>query len=209
MTKRASLDASSVSGVNGKSDGKSPTPSSMTGTEPPNPAPCQPFPQRCESQEWRLSSSSQRTSSSVSPSRTLERPGSRPHPPYSPPQDRNRLTSPLSHSVISSSLLSPCATKACDSGEERGGFASSSMHLLPKLRIFPALALPLSQWSSTHPCQPWLLVLSLQPDPPHCPTIRSRPTKSFHKCTFTAPALLKLGPEAKSFFPGRSGSILF
>ena len=76
MTKRASLGASSVSGLNAKSDGKSSTPSSMTGTEPPSPASCyQPFPQRCDSQEWRPSSSPRRTSSSVSPSRTLERRG--------------------------------------------------------------------------------------------------------------------------------------
>jgi hypothetical protein len=51
MTKRAPSGASSVSAVNSKSDGKSPTPSSITGTEPPtpSPAPYQPFPQRRES----------------------------------------------------------------------------------------------------------------------------------------------------------------
>ena len=130
MTKRASLGASSVSDVHTKSARKSPTTSSMTYTEPPSPAPYQLFPQRRESQERRSSSSSQKTSSFVSPSRTLERCGSVLHPLHSP-QDRNRLTSPLSHSVICSSSSPPSVTKARDSDEERGGFGLSSMHLLP------------------------------------------------------------------------------
>ena len=78
-----------ISGVNAKSDGKSPMPSSMTGSEPPNPTPYQPFPQHHESQEQRPSSSS-----SISSSCTLKRRGSRPHLPYSPQQDHNCLTSP-------------------------------------------------------------------------------------------------------------------
>jgi len=96
----------------------------MTGDEPPNPAFYQPnVPQRRESQERRRSSSSQRASSSLFPSRTLERCVSGPHP--------NRLTSPLSHSVIPSSSLSPSVTKAHDSDEGRGGFGLSSVHLPP------------------------------------------------------------------------------
>jgi len=130
MTKRASLSASSVSGVSAKSDGKSPTPSSISATtEPPSPSPYQPFPQCRESQELRQSSPSRRASSPSSPSRTLERRGSKPHPASSPPQDRNRLTSPLSH--IPSSSSSPSKTRLHESDEERGGFGLSSMHPPP------------------------------------------------------------------------------
>jgi len=116
-----------------KSDGKSPTPSSITGTEPPtpSPAPYQPFLQRCESQERRWSSSLRRASSSLFPSRTLERRVSGPHPPYSPLQDSNRLTSSLSHLVIPSSPSSPSVAKVHDSDEERGGFGLSLIHPLP------------------------------------------------------------------------------
>ena len=84
-------------------------PSSMMGSEPPNPVPYQPNVPHCrESQEQRRSSS-RRASSSLS-----ERRWSGPHP--------NRLTSPLSHSFIPSSSLSPSVTKAHDSDEGRGGF---------------------------------------------------------------------------------------
>ncbi|KIM37247.1 hypothetical protein M413DRAFT_448563 [Hebeloma cylindrosporum] len=128
MTKRASLSASSISA---KHEGKSPTPSNG---EPPSPAP---FPHRRESQEQRQSSSSTRraSSSSLSPSRTLERRGSGPHPAYSPPQDRNqphpRLTSPLSHSHTPSLSSSPSATRMQEFDDERVGFGLGAMHPPP------------------------------------------------------------------------------
>jgi hypothetical protein len=70
--------------------------------------------------------------SSLSLSRTLERCVSDP----SPPQDRNRLTSPLSHSHIPSSSPSPSATRLHSSDKERGGFGLRSMHPPPMSYYF-------------------------------------------------------------------------
>jgi len=207
MTKRASLGASSVSGVNAKSDGKPPTPSS---NEPPSPAPYQPSPQRRESQEQRRSSSSRRASSSLS-----ERRGSGPHP--------NRLTSPLSHLVIPSSSSSPSVTTAHDSDEERGGFGLSSMHPLPmsysststlsdSVAITPAfVAFPLrtdSQVHSSPRTTSFPLVIesssSTSTAGSEPPTRPSSPPGNFnstgkvlsaHKYTSNAPAPLQFGPE--------------
>ena len=70
---------------------KSPMPSSMStpmGNEASSPALYQPFPQHRENQESRQSSSLQMASSSLSPSHTLERCRSAPHPTYSLSQDR-------------------------------------------------------------------------------------------------------------------------
>jgi hypothetical protein len=114
--------------LSAKSD---PTPSSMsTGTEPPSSAPYQPFLQRRESQESRQPLSSRRASSSLFPSCTLET-WVRAYSPYSPSQDRNRLTSPLSHSHIPFSSSSPSALRVHESDEERGVIMLSSMHPLP------------------------------------------------------------------------------
>jgi hypothetical protein len=85
------------------------TPSSMsTGTEPPSPAPYQPFLQRRESQESRQPLSSRSASSSLFPSRTLET-WVRAHSPYSPSQDRNRLTSPVAFTYPILFVVSVCA----------------------------------------------------------------------------------------------------
>ena len=184
MTKRASLGASSVSDVHTKSARKSPTTSSMTYTEPPSPAPYQLFPQRRESQERRSSSSSQKTSSFVSPSRTLERCGSVLHPLHSP-QDRNRLTSPLSHSVICSSSSPPSVTEARDSDEERGGFGLSSVHLLP-ISYSPISTL------SDSVATPALAAFSLHAESQDC----SNPcTTPFPVVNESSPSTLAAGPE--------------
>ena len=113
MTKRVSLAASSVSGVRAINDGKSPTPSSMstpTGNELPSLAPYQPFSQRRKSQESRQSSSSRRASSSLSPSRTLERCWSAPHPTYLPPHDRSPDFASLTFSHLFPFVVSICNT---------------------------------------------------------------------------------------------------
>ena len=136
--------------------------------------------------------------SSLSPSRTFERCGSGPYP-YSPPQDHNRSTSPLSHSVISSSSSSRSVTKSTQLRPRTWLIWSGSIpmsvaihplpllhilslpplrlrlyHSTPTLKIVPTLALPHSQWSSSQPRQPRLLVLNLQPGLSRRPTIQSR-----------------------------------
>jgi hypothetical protein len=184
-----------------------------------------PFQQRRE--RWRSSSS--RASLSLSPSRTLERRVSGPHPSYSPSQDRNRLTSPLSHSHIPCFSSSPSSTRVHELDEERGVFGLSSIHpppmsysptstlsdsvittpciprfpnSKPNLRIIPALELSRSQWSSNHPRQCQLLVPNRLPDHPHHPTIQISPYKVLlaRKYTSNAPAPLKLGPRSEEVF---------
>jgi hypothetical protein len=125
-----------------------------------------------------------------------------PHPPYSP-QDRNRLTSSLSHSVIPSSPSSPSVTKAHDSDEERGGFGLSSIHpppmsysststlsdsvvTTPAFAAFPLLAESQVHSSARTTAFPVVIESSSsastagsEPLPDlHYPTIRARLTKS-------------------------------
>jgi len=177
MTKRASLSASSVSGVNGKNDAKSPTPSSMTGTEPPTPSPTpyQPFPQRRESQGQRRSSSSRRAFSSLSPSRTQRyaRETWVPHP-----QDRNRLT-------LASFRLGHPVVSICNKGTRLG---RRTRWIRVKLDSSAADELFIHfhslRFCRHHPCirgfpTPRRISGSFHlPDPPHLPTIRARFTKS-------------------------------
>ena len=111
VTKRASLGASSASGVNANSDGEFPDTIQHDGY--------------CPTPTSRSHSTARAKNgggcSSLSPSCTFERCGSGPYP-YSPPQNHNRSTSPLSHSVISSSSSSRSVTKAPNSDQECGGF---------------------------------------------------------------------------------------
>ena len=221
MTKRASLGAASVSA---KSDGKSPTPTSTA--EPQSPAPYQP--QHRESQQPRKSS--RRASSSLSPTRTLQRRGSGPHPSYSPPQDRNqphsRLTSPLSQSS------SPSATRVHESDEERGGFGlgvhpppmsysststlSDSVVTTPAFAAFPLHAEFQDAFSPRTTAFPVVIESSTStstagsepPTRPSSPPDDSILPNKAHKYTANAPAPLKLGPEAKRLFPESNTSPL-
>ena len=210
-------------------------PSSMsTGTEPPSPAlPAVPTTPR-----------ESRTEAAVVfamgvflliPSLTLERRASGPHPLYPPAQNRNRLASPLSHSQMPSSLLSPSPRRAHASGEGRSVFGLSSMHLPPmrhsststvsdsvvttlhsrhlfsttNLRTVSALEKPRSQRSSNHPRQVncWFRTA-------HHTFLTTRQFKFAQQSPpspqiyFECARATQLGPETKRSFPESNASPL-
>jgi len=169
-----------------------------------------------ESHQRHPVSSSRRASSSLS-----ERRGSGPHP--------NRLTSPLSHSVIPSSSSSPSVTKAPDPDEERGGFGLSSMHpppmsysststlsdsvvITPAFAAFPPRTESKVHFSPRTTAFPVVIESSSStstagsgpPTRPSSPPDNSSSADKVlptYKYTSNAPAPLQFGPETKRFFP--------